>query len=748
MSRSALIRSRLPLLIQPATALIVASIFLPAMLFAFAAWMSYGETLNAAEARVDRTVRILQEHALKVFETNRLVIQQVNTRLRFMDWTRESDREDLHRLLESLQRDLDQVSTVTVMDAQGKMLASGRSYPANPDLGFTDRDFFQTLKASSTDLPFVSMTYTGRQSHQAIFNLADRITPGPNGTFAGIIAVSADRSYFENFYKGIDPSLAHSVILVRADGAILAAEPPLSLASLPVDSTLRAKIKLKASGAYTSRSRLDGIERIFAYHQIGAYPVYVRFGLSKAAALEPWRLALINYGLVATLASIALVAASTMAGRQTNRERIARRRWEETAAALAAEAANRERVEGQLRQAQKMEAVGRLTGGVAHDFNNLLTAVIGSLDLLLHRKNALDPRGLKLVGNALEGAQRAASLTSRLLAFSRQQPLQPVQVDVNRLVEGMLDLLRRTLGETITIETHLAVDLPPTLADPNQLESAILNLAVNARDAMPDGGRLSIQTGRAEVHDADADGEEDSLPRDCVMVSVTDTGCGMPPEVVSHVFEPFFTTKAIGQGTGLGLSQVYGFVKQSGGHVAVVSDVGRGSTFRLYLPRSHAEPTLEEPPASPRRGSIPRDAMGTTILVVEDEAMVRDVAVAALEDAGYRVLVAADGPAGVALARRHREIALLFTDVVLGGSMNGRVLADTLLREQPDLLVLFTTGYTRDAILHAGHVDKDVNLLGKPYTAASLLDAVHDLLARRRGSAERAPAAVLERGVS
>ena len=732
MSKSVSHRNRL-MTLMPATALIVASVLLPAVLFAFAAWTSYYETLNAAEARVERTVRILQEHALKVFETNRLVLQQVNTRLRFMDWSREADRDDLHRMLEGLQRDLDQVATITLTDADGRMRASGRTYPANPAISFADRDFFQALKLADSDLPFVSIPYVGRQSHQSVFNFAERATAKPDGAFAGVIAVSADRGYFESLYKKIDASFAHSVVLVRSDGAILAAEPALPITKLPVGSALGAQIKEKSSGAYTWRSRLDGVERIFAYHQIGAYPVYVRFGLSKSAALEPWRLALIKYGLVAALASAALVAASVMAVRQTSRERVVRRRWEETAAALKAEASERERVESQLRQAQKMEAVGRLTGGVAHDFNNLLTAVIGSLDLLLHRKGKLDVREVRLVNNALEGAQRAAALTSRLLAFSRQQPLQPAQVDANHLVEGMLDLLRRTLGETIVIETLLARDLPSTLADPNQIESAILNLAVNARDAMPEGGRLTIETASVTFEAAGAGTDAEVAAGDYVMVAVADTGSGMPPDVVAQVFEPFFTTKPVGQGTGLGLSQVYGFVKQSGGHVALASEVGRGSTIRLYLPRSRAVPVNEAPlPARPAPGPLVHG--GETILVVEDEATVRDLAVAVLEETGYVALAAADGPAALALARRHPEIALLFTDVVLGGPMNGRVLADAILRERPGVAVLFTTGYTRDAIIHDGQLDAGVNLLGKPYTAASLLAAVHDLIAQRVSS--------------
>ncbi|WP_439595444.1 ATP-binding protein [Falsiroseomonas sp.] len=412
----------------------------------------------------------------------------------------------------------------------------------------------------------------------------------------------------------------------------------------------------------------------------------------------------------------------------------------ETNAQLVTAARGRDRAEAQLRQSQKMEAVGRLTGGVAHDFNNLLTVVIGNLALARRRlgelegqgdptaRQALETRIGRGIENALEGANRAATLTQRLLAFSRQQPLAPEAVDANRLVAGMSDLLRRTLGEDVEIETVLSGGLWRAHADPNQLESSLLNLAVNARDAMPGGGKLTIETANAHLDESYAAGREDVEAGQYVLICVSDTGSGMAPEVVSRAFEPFFTTKPVGQGTGLGLSQVYGFARQSGGHAAIYSEPGQGTTVKLYLPRLRE---AEQPPPAAQRpqAAEPHLAPGATVLVVEDEEMVRDFAVAALAEAGCRPIAAADGPSALALLEAHPEVTLLFTDVVLAGGMNGRELAAAALARRPRLLVLFTTGYTRNAIIHHGRLDEGVNFLGKPYTAAALVERIGRLLA-------------------
>ncbi len=401
----------------------------------------------------------------------------------------------------------------------------------------------------------------------------------------------------------------------------------------------------------------------------------------------------------------------------------------ETNARLIAAATGRERAEEQLRQAQKMEAVGRLTGGVAHDFNNLLTVVLGNLALVKRRLDAtVDERVRRGIDGATEGAQRAASLTARLLAFSRQQPLAPEAVDLNRLVAGMSDLLRRTLGEDVAVETVLAGGLWRAHADPNQLESSVLNLAVNARDAMPGGGKLTIETANAYLDEAYAAGREEVKPGQYVAICVSDTGSGMAPEIIARAFEPFFTTKPVGKGTGLGLSQVYGFAKQSGGHVAIYSEPGHGTTVKLYLPRLREGDLPADAPTVVALPEMPRDGAGRTVLVVEDDAMVRDFAVTALEEGGCRVLAAADGPAALAMLEANPEIALLFTDVVLTGPMNGRQLANALLERRPDLPVLFTTGYTRNAIIHHGRLDEGVQLLGKPYSAAALVAKVMSML--------------------
>ena len=378
-----------------------------------------------------------------------------------------------------------------------------------------------------------------------------------------------------------------------------------------------------------------------------------------------------------------------------------------------------------LRQAQKMEAVGQLTGGIAHDFNNMLAVVLGSLDLLGRRLDDGDVRARRYVDAATDGARRAATLTQRLLAFSRQQPLQPEPIDVNRLVAGMSDLLRGSLGGGIQLETVLAGGLWTISADPNQLENVILNLAINARDAMGGEGKVTIETHNCHLDDRYVAAEIGVAAGQYVLVAVTDAGAGMTPEVSARAFDPFFTTKGVGQGTGLGLSQVYGFVKQSGGHVKIYSELGVGTTVKLYLPRLLGDAAVAAA-VDATRAPVPGDA-GELILVVEDEPGVRVVTVESLRELGYRVIEADGAVAALRLIEAHPDIALLLTDIVMP-EVNGARLAEAARALRPGLKVLFTTGYTRNAVVHNGVVDPGVELIGKPFTFAALAAKVRSVL--------------------
>ncbi|MGV8839134.1 MAG: ATP-binding protein [Bauldia sp.] len=384
----------------------------------------------------------------------------------------------------------------------------------------------------------------------------------------------------------------------------------------------------------------------------------------------------------------------------------------------------RSKVEEQLRQIQKMEAVGQLTGGIAHDFNNMLAVISGALNLL-QRKRARGENDLdRFIDAALEGAQRAATLTQRLLAFSRQQPLAPEPLVVNRLVASMSELLTRTLGEHINVETVLAAGLWQVRADPAQLENAVLNLAVNARDAMPEGGKLTIETQNAFVDDAFA-AEYALAPGQYVLLAVADTGAGMSAEVIARAFDPFFTTKGVGKGTGLGLSQVYGFVRQSGGHVKIYSELGVGTSVKIYLPRHYGESGA--PSGKPAAVAALQGIHSEVILVVEDDPRVRALSVESLRELGYTVIEAAGPAEAIAVAEGTERVSLLFTDVVMP-EMSGRQLADIVKEKRPGLRVLYTTGYTRNAIVHNGMLDPGTNLLTKPFSIEELARKVRRLL--------------------
>ena len=385
--------------------------------------------------------------------------------------------------------------------------------------------------------------------------------------------------------------------------------------------------------------------------------------------------------------------------------------------------------EDALRQAQKMETLGQLTGGVAHDFNNLLQIVTGNLELLQRDLPEDQARLRRAADNAMAGAERAALLTQRLLAFSRRQPLAPERIDPNRLVSGMSDLLNRTLGETIEVETIQSARIWPVEIDVNQMENALLSLAVNARDAMPDGGKLTIEVANTHIDEDYAAQEAEVSPGQYVLISVSDTGQGMDEDVLSHAIEPFFTTKEVGRGTGLGLSMVYGFIKQSGGHIRVYSERGHGTTVKIYLPRFYG-PLPDNDTGTVSRAT-PVCGSDETVLVCEDDDKVRAYTVDVLKELGYRVMEADNGAAALqALETASEPIDLLFTDVILPGGMTGADIAQQARAQQPGLRILFATGYARNAIIHHGRLDPGVELLTKPFTYAELATKVREMLDR------------------
>ena len=396
----------------------------------------------------------------------------------------------------------------------------------------------------------------------------------------------------------------------------------------------------------------------------------------------------------------------------------------------------RARAEAVLREAQKMQAIGQLTGGIAHDFNNLLTVILGNLELARNRFGA-DSALRTRIERATWAAQRGAALTAQLLAVARKQPLAPASIDLAASVPELIPLLRRTLGEHIEIGFTADADLWPAMADPAQLENAVLNLALNARDAMPDGGRLLIAMNNGVLDERDAAAHHEVVAGDYVVLAVSDSGHGMAPDVLARVFEPFFTTKPNGQGTGLGLPMVFGFVKQSGGHVRITSAVGGGTAVRLFLPRATDADAASPPPPARRPDAVSEVPRGSaTVLVVEDEQAVRDVAVAMLRDLGYRVLEAEDGEGAMrSIAVHGPAIALLLTDVVLPGRLRGRELARQALAARPGLRVLFMSGYTADAITHDGRLDAGVRLISKPFQREELARRVAEELAGGDGAA-------------
>jgi two-component system, NtrC family, sensor kinase len=702
-----------------------ASLLLPFLLFAVASYVSYRHTEDLTIERLVRSLDIEQQEAQKTFLLINHSLDDASDIVAGLSAEQiRAQQQGLYPRLKKLVADLPVAQSIWIYDTHGDVLVCTTVQPAPPD-NFADRDFIGEHVAGNAG------TYIG-QVYQPLFGPQPFFTVSRGfayeGSLEGVLEVSVPPSNFFRFYATMAYAPGLQYALIRDDGTILArypAAPPGTTNTLDENSGFRRMIaEAPAGGIYTAASPLDGIEQRTAIRRLPGAPLYVFAGVSTTAIRNEWIRAMAPHLIFGIPATLLLFLTLFAVLRRTQR--------------LYAEMDQRAVVEESLRQAQKMEAIGQLTGGVAHDFNNLLTIILGNLEMAKKQlADWTDPAHTKLakrIESAMQGATRAAALTKRLLAFSRQQTLSPMMLDVNRLLIGLADFLQRAIGEDISLEIVGGAGVWQVEADQTELEAVILNLAVNARDAMPEGGKLTIETSNSYMDDAYCRQNAEVRPGQYVLIAVSDTGVGMAPEVIDRAFDPFFTTKQAGHGTGLGLSQVYGFVKQSGGHVKIYSEVGEGTTIKVYL-RRLVGPGVPAPEATPE---LSRGRLGETILVAEDDAEVRGYVLETLQGLGYNVVGAA-GADEALLVMGQCRIDLLLTDVVMPG-VNGRKLAEAAQQRHPDLKVLFMTGYSRNAIVHQGRLDPGVALIQKPLTGELLAAMVRKILDGHAGSGT-APAA-------
>jgi signal transduction histidine kinase/CheY-like chemotaxis protein len=688
--------------------MLVASIVIPVALFSYASWISYQDTIAHADEQLTASLNILSEHASKVFQSVDLAVTSVDAIAGDLsDEQIKARQEALHSQMNKLEKALATVDAIFIADRNGLALVSSAVFPLPPDTSVADRDYFQA-QAERNAGTYVGAVLESRATKERFFGVSRR-RPADDGQFTGIIMISVMPKVFTDFYKQLAGDTSASFSLARRDGAILARYPalPEDVTHYGPDSEFIRSIGSQPERGILTTTSIDGTQRRIAYRKLGNSDLYLSDGFQTDEIYFRWIRLMAShliFGIPATLFLFGLVLLTI---RRTQ--------------AFYAEAERRELAEQALRQSQKMEAVGQLTGGVAHDFNNLLTIIIGNLGIA--KRGVVEARAERALNNALVGAERAAQLTQRLLAFSRRQPLNPRVLDVNKLIASISDLLARTLGENIELESIGAAGLWKVEADASELESTLLNLALNARDAMPEGGKLTIETSNAYLDEGYCQQHAGVAPGQYILIAVTDSGGGMSAETIDRAFEPFFTTKEAGKGTGLGLSQVYGFMKQSEGHVKIYSEAGEGTTIKLYLPRrdgNEAVHSVDEPVNSDR-------GRNETILIVEDDDGVRQYASEILRDLNYQIIEAKDSATALRLLDADKKFDLMLTDVVLPGK-NGRELASEVERRRPGTKVIFMTGYSRNAIVHHGRLDPGTALIQKPLIERVLAQKIRQIL--------------------
>ena len=688
------------------------AIVLPTLLFMVAAWISYGRAFDDARLRVDREARIAQEHASKVMENNESMTGAVLDFLAPMAPEQVPAHErELHAKLVALGSSLEQVQSMWVLDSAGKGVSSNRFFPV-PDVNASDREYFRWHQTGRPGI-YISEALVSRTTAEAFFDVSRRWDH--NGRFAGVVSVSLYPAYFSDFYRGMAldaPGLM--VMITRNDGALIARWPALSTDKSRLDGS-SALLKSMAAGDVQGRiegvSSVDGEDRINAFRRLDRYPIYVLAGVERSSIIAGWQRQLAVLAAFTFPISMALVYVVWVALRRTRRELAARQ-------SLQHEIEQRARIENALHHVQKLEALGRLTGGVAHDFNNLLTIVSNNLHLMRRLDPTLaDNQQLAAMGRAVSSGER---LTRQLLAFARRQPLQPEVISVQERLPTLLALIAPTLGPRIETSVDVDETTKAVLVDPAELELAIINLAVNAKDAMPEGGRLTLSARNAAPAEIDIAGE-------FVVVTVADTGTGIDPELTERIFEPFFTTKPAGQGTGLGLSQVYGLCAQAGGTARVDSAPGKGTRVSLYLPATDPLPSTLEARDGPEDGKL-----DCNILLVEDNEEVAAATEPLLQTVGCSVKWAMSGDAArVLVDAEPNKFDIVLSDMAMPGALDGLGLAEYLRKRYPEIQVVLMTGYTNQL---QEAVARRFTVLAKPCSPEVLMNAMRDAIRRRKAA--------------
>ncbi len=703
--------------------MMAASLALPIALFVIAAAISYTSTNDIADREIERTVDVAHEHALKVFETIDRSLAELNEVVRGLPDDIIRTREPaLHRRLKRLTDALPQLKSAWIFDADGKALVNSLASPP-PDLGFADRDYFYAHIDQSIGT-FIGTALTPRPPYQgARFFGVSRRRESDDGAFIGVIQASVLPEYFESFYARIGSEPGSFFAMGRTDGAMLTHFPRLDREyrldpAGPVGQKIAARPQ---HGLLTLVWPSDGIERRIGYRRVAEYPIYVSAGLETSAIRARW-LATIGQHLVFGVPATALLFLLLAFALRRTRH-------------LQAEAAKRREAEEALKHSQRLEALGQLTGGVAHDFNNLLTVIRASVDLL-NRPQLTEERRQRYITAIADSVARAARLTSQLLAFARRQTLKPEVFDVGARMESLHDMLATLLGPAIEIVMQLPSERCLVNADASQFETALINMATNARDAMQGKGRIVFKVeATATVPDTPAPppAGASAANHGFVRVTVSDTGIGIPAARLGRIFEPFFTTKQVGHGTGLGLSQVFGFTRQSGGEVTVTSEVGHGSTFSLYLPRVPPDllPQRQAPNTAPAVAGS-----GMSVLVVEDNIELANFAADGLTELGYTVTLVDNATDALAeLVMDADRFDVVFTDVAMPG-MTGLDLARAIRDRGIEVPVVLTTGYSQ-ALSQEGAAGFD--LVQKPYSIEELSRVLHRAAGLRRvrdGAAE------------